>query len=371
MSEINEVVQQAVTDWGTRKPQTYVYKEKRKKRDGPEWGTGAYKGQRVINSHTGKYMYMLRSTDTQRADYTRLGKIEHVYSDAVDHIARIQRERLQADQQVTIVIQDAYGNGTGGGKSLDGLVIATAIQRAMKRSFILSRDLIFDQGSFIGRVRFGGANSIMVMDEAHQIVGKNKASERGTKMIRESLYTLRSQNNLLIMVTPKLSGLSTFVEEEILDIRIDCSNPQRSWVSGIGRGLFQCYIAERQQTFGLRASKKYSAPFWRLLFTGICTMDMLPYGLWQEYLKFKKKFQEMMLDRSIKKLELNDEGALSYIKQVYNLDVITPVVYEKVLEKKPPKPPGLKKRGRPFGSKDSYKRKRKISVKENKEGEQA
>lgn len=355
MNQNEEVRSQAVTDWGAEKPQCYVHKDKRTTRDGPDWGTGPYKGTYAKNKHTGKPMYYLRSTAKQSAEYIRMGKIEHVYSDQIDKLVKIQMKRIAADQQVIIVIEDAFGNGTGSGKSMQGLILATTLQRAMHRSFILSRDLIFDEGNFIGRVKYGGENGILVLDEAHQIVGSQRASGTGARILRECFNTLRSKHNITIMVTPRLSGLASFVENEILDIRIDCSNPQKSWVSGIGRGLFQAFVAERKQTFGGQ-TKRERAPFWNMIFTGIFHPKMLPDGMWDEYMVFKNKFQAMMLDRSIKKVEMNDEDALAYIKSVYKIDELTPKQYDNIVDNKP-KAAVRRKRGRPFGSKDSYKRK--------------
>jgi len=51
---------------------------------------------------------------------------------------------------------------------------------------------------------------------------------------------------------------------------------------------------------------------------------MLPHGLWEEYSVFKTRFQDMMLDKSIKKAEADDEEALAYIKTVFGLDDLRP-----------------------------------------------
>lgn len=51
---------------------------------------------------------------------------------------------------------------------------------------------------------------------------------------------------------------------------------------------------------------------------------MLPHGLWEEYSVFKTRFQDMMLDKSIKKAEADDEEALSYIKSIFGLDDLRP-----------------------------------------------
>lgn len=164
---------------------------------------------------------------------------------------------------------------------------------------------------------------------------------------------------MIIMVSPRLSGLTTVVESELVDIRIDCSNPQSSWLPNIGRGLFQCFIAQRTQKFG-RANRT-EIPFWKLIFTGIFHPKMLPHGLWEEYMVFKNKFQDMMLDKSIRKVEEDDEDALAYIKEVYGLKEIVPTEIDRMVKaiSEEPAPKMKRGRGRPKGAKDSYKRVRK------------
>lgn len=112
------------------------------------------------------------------------------------------------------------------------------------------------------------------MDEAHEILGTNKASERGAKTMRTCFATLRSKHNISILVSPRLTGLTTIIESEICDIRILCSNPQSSWIPSIGRGLFQVMLADRKQTFA-RGSKA-TFPFWKLIMTGLFYPAMLP-----------------------------------------------------------------------------------------------
>ena len=192
----------------------------------------------------------------------------------------------------------------------------------MDRSFVLARDLVLDAANFMGRVRYGDPDGILLLDEAHEILGTNKASEKGAKFLRQCFASLRSRHNVIIMVSPRLSGLTTIMESELVDIRIDCSNAQSSWIPSIGRGLFQTFLAVRSQRFG--RTRKNEPPFWKLIFTGLFYPKMLPHGLWEEYSVFKTRFQDMMLDKSIKKAEADDEEALAYIKTVFGLDDLKP-----------------------------------------------
>ena len=60
MSDLNrEVGRLGLTDWRTVHPMTYVPVEDRprKKRDGPEWGLGPYRGEYVKNNHINRAMY--------------------------------------------------------------------------------------------------------------------------------------------------------------------------------------------------------------------------------------------------------------------------------------------------------------------------
>lgn len=86
--------------------------------------------------------------------------------------------------------------------------------------------------------------------------------------------------------------------------------------------MFQTFLAVRQQRFG--RTRKNEPPFWKLIFTGLFYPRMLPHGLWKEYSVFKTRFQDMMLDKSIKKAEADDEEALSYIKSIFGLDDLRP-----------------------------------------------
>lgn len=157
-----------------------------------------------------------------------------------------------------------------------------------------------------------------MMDEAHEILGTNKASERGAKTMRTCFATLRSKHIISILVSPRLTGLTTFIESEICDIRILCSNPQSSWIPSIGRGLFQVYLAERRQTFTRGDRAKF--PFWRLIMTGLFYPAMLPIGIWEEYLVFKNHFQAMMLRREMDKVEANDPDAMMFANSIYGRD---------------------------------------------------
>lgn len=144
---------QGQTDWRDIPPQTYVPVEGhgRRMRDGPEWGTGPYRGERVINRHLNKTMFALRPSRKQPSSY-KWGKVtEHVYSDALDRLVRIIMARIDADQQIIIHIGDANGNGTGSGKSTLALALACDLARAMKRQFKLSEDLILDAPAFLAR----------------------------------------------------------------------------------------------------------------------------------------------------------------------------------------------------------------------------
>lgn len=85
------VARTGLTDWREIKPMTYVPVEGRlrKKRDGPEWGLGPYRGQYVRNSHINRGMFALRPSRKQPTTYQWGGYKEHIYSDAVDRLVRI------------------------------------------------------------------------------------------------------------------------------------------------------------------------------------------------------------------------------------------------------------------------------------------
>lgn len=150
---MNALEGQGLTDWRDIPPQTYVPVEgrPRKMREGPEWGTGPYRGQRVINKHIDKTMYALRPSRRQPSTYKWQGAREHIYSDALDRLVRIIMARINADQQIIVHIGDANGNGTGSGKSTLALALACTLARAMNRQFKLSEDLILDAPAFLGR----------------------------------------------------------------------------------------------------------------------------------------------------------------------------------------------------------------------------
>lgn len=82
----------------------------------------------------------------------------------------------------------------------------------MKRSFVMARDLVLDAANFMGRVRYGESDGILLLDEAHEILGANKASEKGAKFLRQCFASLRSKHNVIILVSPRLSGLTTIME---------------------------------------------------------------------------------------------------------------------------------------------------------------
>lgn len=124
-----DVGRSGLTEWRDIPPMTYVDigDRQRKKRDGPEWGLGPYRGEYVRNKHINRGMYALRPSRRQPTTYMWGGVKEHIYSDAVDRLVRIINARIKADQQVIIHIGDANGNGTGSGKSTLGLALACDI----------------------------------------------------------------------------------------------------------------------------------------------------------------------------------------------------------------------------------------------------
>lgn len=81
--DTSDIHQHGLTDWKDYPPMTYVDVKgrERKKRDGPEWGLGPYRGEYVRNHHINRGMFALRPSKKQRTTYTWGKMTEHVYSD--------------------------------------------------------------------------------------------------------------------------------------------------------------------------------------------------------------------------------------------------------------------------------------------------
>lgn len=133
------------------------------------------------------------------------------------------------------------------------------------------------------RIHFGPDTGVLLMDEAYLTLASVRGSTKASTDVVDLFTTMRSKHFTVIMCSPVFSRINNQIRQNFVDFSLECSSPQKSWLKGIGRGLFQCFIPQQ------RKFSKNPEPWWDLIFTG--TFRDYPPDLKEEYLLIKAKHQ--------------------------------------------------------------------------------
>lgn len=240
-----------------------------------------YKGKRVRNTHTNRYMHLI-------ARYKFQGHIEGIYSDAFDIFVDELARRIKRDQQNVIVVE----GDTGSGKSAFALNLCVALSRKLGKSFDLSKDYIYSSADLWAKLADEEAGPISLLDEGSVTIASMNATRKDDKDIMTLFNTMRSRGWTTIICNPSIMRINQAVRTDHVDYKIRCNSPEKPLIRGYGRGFFQCRKANRHEF-------KKGDPFWELIYTGV--FGDYPASLKEEYLQIKNSHQDVLMEKIVRR----------------------------------------------------------------------
>lgn len=245
-----------------------------------------YKGRRVRNTHTNKYMHLV-------ARYKFQGRIEGIYSDAFDMFVDELAKRIRRDQQNVVVVE----GDTGSGKSAFALNLCVALSRKLGKSFDLSKDYIYASSDLWAKLADPDAGPISLLDEGSVTIASMNATRKDDKDIMTLFNTMRSRGWTTIICNPSIMRINQAVRMDHVDYKIRCNSPEKPLIRGFGRGFFQCRKANRHEF-------KKGDPFWELIYTGV--FGDYPPSLKEEYLAIKNSHQDELMERMVRRAKTEE-----------------------------------------------------------------